>query len=299
MPRVPGGDGRFSRVERRRVYVSARLAARADGGGRCDRRRSACSSRRPPADTATRCIWTAIATACSRATSRAAWIADRCGRAAADQFRRRRVRRDSGAAAGRSWRDSRRKRSDPARRRRTSPASPRSARHRPGTVYIRGRRDAQYAVRIFGETGKTRMLKFDATPLAVGDALTSRPDRRRRAAIETFEEHRIVSTRVRPGHRARLIDVSAGGALIETSHRLLPGTSVELQVETGTHRTNVRGRVLRCAMFEVRPSWVCYRGAIGFDRHLPWLLDGDHGAAACGAARSALPDRADVTREVI
>ena len=31
-----------------------------------------------------------------------------------------------------------------------------------GTVYIRSRRDAQYAVRIFGDTGKTRMLKFDA-----------------------------------------------------------------------------------------------------------------------------------------
>jgi type II secretory pathway pseudopilin PulG len=30
-----------------------------------------------------------------------------------------------------------------------------------GTVYIRSRRDAQYAVRLFGETGKTRMWKFD------------------------------------------------------------------------------------------------------------------------------------------
>ncbi len=30
-----------------------------------------------------------------------------------------------------------------------------------GTVYIRSRRDAQYAVRLFGETGKTRMLKFE------------------------------------------------------------------------------------------------------------------------------------------
>ena len=30
-----------------------------------------------------------------------------------------------------------------------------------GTVYIRSRRDAQYAVRIFGETGRTRMLKFE------------------------------------------------------------------------------------------------------------------------------------------
>jgi len=30
-----------------------------------------------------------------------------------------------------------------------------------GTVYIRSSRDVQYAVRIFGETGRTRMLKFD------------------------------------------------------------------------------------------------------------------------------------------
>jgi prepilin-type N-terminal cleavage/methylation domain-containing protein len=30
-----------------------------------------------------------------------------------------------------------------------------------GTVYIRSRRDAQYAVRVFGETGKTRMLKYE------------------------------------------------------------------------------------------------------------------------------------------
>ena len=31
-----------------------------------------------------------------------------------------------------------------------------------GTVYLRSRRDAQYAVRIFGETGKTRIMKYDA-----------------------------------------------------------------------------------------------------------------------------------------
>jgi hypothetical protein len=29
-----------------------------------------------------------------------------------------------------------------------------------GSLYIRGRRDAQYVVRVFGETGKTRVLKF-------------------------------------------------------------------------------------------------------------------------------------------
>jgi hypothetical protein len=98
-------------------------------------------------------------------------------------------------------------------------------------------------------------------------------DRRGARRLDAFDDHRIVSARVRPGHRARLIDVSAGGALIETSHRLLPGTSVELQVETGTDRASLRGRVLRCAVVRLRPTWVCYRGAIAFDRHLPWFVD--------------------------
>lgn len=99
------------------------------------------------------------------------------------------------------------------------------------------------------------------------------PDRRGTRRLEAFEEHRIISTCVRPGIRARLIDVSAGGALIETNHRLLPGAPVELQVETGTDRASVRGRVLRCAVVRVRPTWVCYRGAIAFDRCLPWFVD--------------------------
>jgi len=30
-----------------------------------------------------------------------------------------------------------------------------------GTLYVRGRRDTQYAVRIYGQTGKVRVLKFD------------------------------------------------------------------------------------------------------------------------------------------
>ena len=127
----------------------------------------------------------------------------------------------------------------------------------------------------------------------------SAKDRRQARRHLDADYHGIVSTRVRPGHRAKLIDVSAGGALVETTHRLLPGTSVELQVETRSDRTHVRGRVLRCAIVLVRPSWVCYRGAIEFDRHLPWLLEEGRGAAPFAATRSSLPDRALVTREVI
>lgn len=105
---------------------------------------------------------------------------------------------------------------------------------------------------------------------AMSDGL---PDRRARRRLEVFEEHRIVAASVRPGHRARVIDVSAAGVLLETSHRLLPGTTVELQVDTGIERASVRGQVLRCAVVRLRPTWVCYRGAIAFDRHLPWFVN--------------------------
>jgi hypothetical protein len=98
-------------------------------------------------------------------------------------------------------------------------------------------------------------------------------DRRGARRLGAFEEHRIVSACIGAGHRARLIDVSAGGALIETSHRLLPGASIELQVETESSRARIHGRVLRSAVVRVRPTWVCYRGAIAFDRNLPWFVD--------------------------
>jgi hypothetical protein len=99
------------------------------------------------------------------------------------------------------------------------------------------------------------------------------PDRRRAPRLDAVEEHRIVSASVRPGHRARLIDVSAGGALIETNHRLLPGRSMELQVEKDTDRASVGGRVQRCVVVRLHPAWVCYRAAIVFDRQLSWFAD--------------------------
>lgn len=124
-------------------------------------------------------------------------------------------------------------------------------------------------------------------------------DRRTTHRLHRTEEHGIVGARVRPGHRAHLVDVSAAGAMIETSYRLLPGTSVELHLETETAHTNIRGRVLRSTVVRVRPSAVCYRGAIAFDRELPWYVaDAEH-AADHHAMRTMHPQRAATTPEVI
>lgn len=89
----------------------------------------------------------------------------------------------------------------------------------------------------------------------------------------TAREHGIVSARVRPGYDVRLLDVSAGGALIETSYRLLPGCPIELSVAAGERRMSMRGRVLRCAVATLNQHLVSYRGAIGFDNALSWLTD--------------------------
>ena len=104
------------------------------------------------------------------------------------------------------------------------------------------------------------------------DSSLNRRRTRRRSGVE---DHGIVAARVRPGHDVSVVDVSAGGTLIESAHRLLPGTSVELQLETANHRLGVRGRVLRCAVVSLRSSAVCYRGAVVFDRYLPWFVDED------------------------
>ena len=125
------------------------------------------------------------------------------------------------------------------------------------------------------------------------------PERRRAPRHHDVKAHGIVSARVRPGHQAELIDVSAGGVLLETSHRLLPGSHVELHVETQSRRDNIRGRVLRCAVVGVRASGVSYRGAIGFDRHLPWFIEPDGYVVPTTESRAGRPPRADVTQQVV
>jgi len=119
--------------------------------------------------------------------------------------------------------------------------------------------------------------------------MTRESERRLMRRLHREEDHRIVSARLRPGHRARLIDVSAGGALIETNCRLLPGSIVELHMETPTAHAKIRGRVLRSSVASVRPSFVCYRGAICFDRHLPWFVEDE--ASGSPDARPSSPGR--------
>ena len=88
-------------------------------------------------------------------------------------------------------------------------------------------------------------------------------------------EHGIISARVRPGHFVAVIDVSAGGAAIEITRRLLPGSAVDLQINTAHRGMTLRGRVLRCAVTGLHSTSVSYRAAIAFDRQWPGFLEGE------------------------
>ena len=73
--------------------------------------------------------------------------------------------------------------------------------------------------------------------------------------------------RLRPGRVARVVDLSASGALIETDWRLLPGVRLELQIGDPT-LFSVAGRVLRCYVARLRADQIRYRGALAFDQRL-------------------------------
>ena len=103
-------------------------------------------------------------------------------------------------------------------------------------------------------------------------------DRRSACRLRRPSDHGIVSARVRAGDDVEVVDVSAGGVLIETGHRLLPGAPIELHLARQDVRTAVRGRVIRCMVARVRAASICYRGAVRFDRHLPWYSGTSRGS---------------------
>ncbi len=107
----------------------------------------------------------------------------------------------------------------------------------------------------------------------------------------------ILEVRVRPGREAVVINISPDGALIETTHRLLPGTAVELQLDSAGRRIFIRGRVLRCCVACVRPASLVYRGAIAFERTAASSNGPGENGTASITDQLAVPPRAAVTQD--
>ena len=97
-------------------------------------------------------------------------------------------------------------------------------------------------------------------------------ERRRARRLAVPSEHRIVSARVRLGNDVLVINLSAGGALVESGRRLLPGALVDLHLQSiGRAAEIVRAEILRCSVAHLDEDAMRYRGALAFERRLWWL----------------------------
>jgi hypothetical protein len=105
-----------------------------------------------------------------------------------------------------------------------------------------------------------------------------RPERRAWPRSTTVERMGMADGRLRPGRTAKIVDVSAGGALIETDWRLLPGTRVELQLGHPVTLHRVKGRIVRCHVARLDRERIRYRGALLFEEQL--LLTGNERPAS-------------------
>jgi hypothetical protein len=100
---------------------------------------------------------------------------------------------------------------------------------------------------------------------------------------------RLTRATLRPGHAVSLVDLSAGGALIEGTRPLRPGGRVHLQVATDARTVSLNGHVLRCAVWSVDAhAGVTYRGAVKFEHRCELFWEGGTlgGSSVPGPSRS-------------
>ena len=93
-------------------------------------------------------------------------------------------------------------------------------------------------------------------------------DRRANPRTAALSDSGLSHARMQPGRTARVVNLSSGGALIETDWRLLPGTRVELKLGAAP-RLRVTGRIVRCHVEALNREGVRYRGGLAFEEQLP------------------------------
>ncbi len=98
-------------------------------------------------------------------------------------------------------------------------------------------------------------------------------DQRQEPRRRAVADHGVVSVQVRPGIQARLLDVSASGAQLETMHRLLPGRFIHVQLVFPSCTTTIRGRVIRSHVCHLTAGQVGYRCGVRFDRRMRWAVE--------------------------
>jgi hypothetical protein len=93
---------------------------------------------------------------------------------------------------------------------------------------------------------------------------------RRGAPRVCLETGRMPAARLRTGDPLLVLNIGAGGALVESRTRLLPGALIDVQLSDAEGSRSVRARVVRCSVSVLdRDRGVHYRGAIAFTQRVP------------------------------
>ncbi len=100
--------------------------------------------------------------------------------------------------------------------------------------------------------------------------MTSIDDRRAAGRLGGESGLDGVTARIRPGHQVRVLNLSHGGALVEGSRRLLPGTTVDVHLEREEESHACRARVVHCAVSALHQHGVAYRAGLAFESGPRW-----------------------------
>lgn len=109
----------------------------------------------------------------------------------------------------------------------------------------------------------------------------------------------VTRATLRPGCAVRVVNLSAGGALVQADQPLRPGARVHFQLVTTVRAFALVARVLRCAVFTLDPhDGATYRGALQFEDRCEsfWEPETQSGSAMpslvsqdCPAGGKAIP----------
>ncbi len=116
---------------------------------------------------------------------------------------------------------------------------------------------------------------------------------RRPASELTF----LKSVKLLAGPEVRLVDVSRGGALLESETPLPPGTRICLRLVTTDTTLLIDGRVLRSRVSCLQPGLVRYRSAVQFDDEVALFSEDRPETAAESVDSAASQQPAEKTAE--
>ena len=116
---------------------------------------------------------------------------------------------------------------------------------------------------------------------------SSQSDRRRFSRKPSRDCPWLLDARLRSGTEVRVVDISNGGMLLESTAQILPGARIELFLVTQEQRWLVKGRILRCQVARlVREDGVRYHAALAFNEPLAIFDEAD----AVGEERAVATD---------